>query len=190
MLGLLKKSLIALICLTFLTGLLYPLLVTGFAQLLFSDQANGSLIYQDNRLIGSALLGQNFSAPHYFHGRPSAVNYDAAASGGSTLGPTNKKLMEGVQQRIGQIRQENNLATTRTIPSDLVTASGSGLDPDISPASAYLQVERVAKARKLPKAQVQELVGAQIAARQLGILGEPRVNVLKLNLALDKLQSR
>lgn len=187
----LKRALVLLLTLTVLTGILYPLLMTGLVQLIFPRQANGSLAYQGGQAVGSRLIGQNFSDPRYFQGRPSAAGkdgYDAAASSGSNLGPTNKKLLESIAAAAEKVRQDNGLPMGAAVPSDLVTASGSGLDPDISPAAALLQVPRVAAARKLAIAKVENLVQGQIKGRQLGILGEPRVNVLELNIALDQLK--
>lgn len=179
-----------LIVFTFLTGIAYPMAMTGLAKLAFPAQAAGSLIGQNGKIVGSALLGQNFSQPGYFHGRPSAAGddgYDATSSSGSNLGPTSQKLMDGIQEKLGDVREENNLQADSTVPADLVTSSASGLDPDISPESAYLQVERVAQARNIPQEQVRSLVDSQVKDRQLGFLGERRVNVLELNLALDKI---
>ena len=180
-----------LLILTILTGMIYPLAVTGLAQILFHRQANGSLIYRDNAAVGSRLIGQKFSSLAYFHGRPSAAGaegYDGTSSGGSNFGPTNKKLITAVMERAMQIREENGLPADTLVPSDLVTASASGLDPDISVAAAYLQVDRVAKMRGLTAEAVRNLVDSQQKGRQGGFLGEPRINVLELNLALDDLQ--
>ncbi|HWR42966.1 potassium-transporting ATPase subunit KdpC [Sporomusa sp.] len=182
------NSLMMVIVLTVLTGIAYPLAMTALAQTLLPQQANGSLITKDGQVIGSRLIGQNFTSPGYFHGRPSAAGadgYDAASSSGSNLGPTNQKLKAAVAERITNTKSENNLPQDSSIPGDLVLASASGLDPHISPASAYLQVERVATERGLPFAQVRSLVDSHTASRQFGFLGEPRVNVLELNLALD-----
>jgi len=171
---------------TILFGLCYPLLVTGLSQWFFPKQANGSLIVKNGQIIGSALLGQTFSGDKYFHSRPSAAGagYDPLASGGSNLAPTNQTLVARVAHDVAKWEQEN---PGTPIPADLVTASGSGLDPDISPASAEFQVAQVAKARGMSVEDVQRLVAKHTLQRQLGILGEPRVNVLELNLDLDAL---
>jgi K+-transporting ATPase ATPase C chain len=184
---LLKPALLSLLLLTLITGGVYPALVTGLAQLLFPRQANGSLIVRDGQTVGSELIGQPFADPAYFWGRPSATGpfpYNAAASSGSNLGPTNPALLEAVKGRIEALRQVDP-ANPAPIPADLVTASASGLDPHISPAAAFYQVARVAKARGLAAEQVKSLVAEYSEGRQWGFLGEPRVNVLKLNLALE-----
>jgi K+-transporting ATPase ATPase C chain len=171
-----------LLVMTLITGVAYPLLVTALAQVFFRDQANGSLIERNGKVVGSALIGQPFSDPKYFRGRPSATSpmpYNGAASSGSNQGPTNPALHEAVKERI------SSLGGAKPVPADLVTASGSGLDPHISPAAAEYQLERVAKARGMSPAQLKALVEKHTEGRQLGILGEPRVNVLRLNLALD-----
>ena len=183
----LRPALVALLLFTLITGGIYPALVTGLSQLLFPYQANGSLIVQNGKIVGSELIGQPFADPAYFWGRPSATGpfpYNAGASSGSNQGPTNPALLEAVKGRIEALKQVDP-DNSAPIPVDLVTASGSGLDPHISPAAAFYQVARVAKARGLPTEQVKNLVVENIEDRQWGFLGEPRVNVLKLNLALD-----
>ena len=192
----LRPAIILLAALTLITGLAYPLAITGLAGMIFPYQAQGSLIEQDGKVVGSALIGQEFTSDKYFHGRPSATTtadpadatktvpapYNAANSVGSNLGPTNKALIERVQGDVEKLKQENPSAA---VPIDLVTTSGSGLDPQISPESALFQVPRVAKARNIPEDRLRQLVNEHIEGRLIGILGEPRVNVLALNLALD-----
>jgi K+-transporting ATPase ATPase C chain len=168
---------------TLVTGVAYPLGVTGISQMLFKQQADGSLIVRNEKVVGSSLIGQPFSDPKYFWGRPSATSpmpYNGASSGGSNQGPTNPALKEAVEERIKALGSK-----ARPVPVDLVTASGSGLDPHISPAAAEYQIPRVAKARNISEEKLRELVARHTEGRQLGILGEPRVNVLRLNLALD-----
>lgn len=176
------------IVLTILTGLVYPGVVTGLCQLFFKRQADGSLIVKDGRVAGSSLIGQNFTRPEYFQPRPSAAGndgYDATASGGSNLGPTSKKLADRVKASVETFRQQNP-DFTGPIPPDLVTTSASGLDPDLSPPSAAAQIPRVAKARGASEQEINRLVAQFTEDRDLGFLGEPRVNVLRLNLALDE----
>ncbi|MCW5796970.1 MAG: hypothetical protein LZF60_270207 [Nitrospira sp.] len=183
----LKPALVTFLILTVVTGLIYPAIVTGLAQLLFPYQANGSLIVREGKPIGSILLGQPFDDPKYFWGRPSATApfpYNAAASSGSNLGPTNPALMEAVTTRVAALKTADP-GNEAPVPVDLVTASGSGLDPHISPAAAEYQVRRVARARGMEETVVRTAVSQHIEGRQLGILGERRVNVLVLNLALD-----
>jgi potassium-transporting ATPase KdpC subunit len=178
----------ATLVLTILTGVAYPLLVTGLSKVLFPHQAEGSLIRANGKVIGSELIGQRFTRPEYFHGRPSAAGndgYDGLSSGGSNLGPTSQKLVDRIKDDEKKFRAENP-TFTGPIPADLLTASGSGLDPDISPDSAEAQVGRVAAARGIGVETVRQIVAANTEGRQFGILGEPRVNVLRLNLALDQ----
>jgi len=180
-----KQLLIAVkatIVLTVLTGVLYPLLVTGLAKVFFPRQAAGSLIEANGKTIGSELIGQKFTRPEYFHGRPDA--YDGLSSGGSNFGPTNQKLIDRVKADAAKFRAENP-TFTGPIPADIVTASASGLDPHISPAAAEAQADRVAVARSVPVDTVRQLIAEHTEGRQMGVFGEPRVNVLKLNLALD-----
>ena len=187
-----KKNLVIAFWFTIVTtvifGLIYPLATTALAQLLFRDNANGQLIQKNGKIVGSRIIGQTFDAPGYFHSRPSAAGtgYDATSSGGSYLGPTNKTLIERVKADVARAQQENPSAP---VPIDLVTTSASGLDPEISPAAAEFQIPRVARERHLPEAQVRDLVRKFTEPRQWGFLGEPRVNVLELNLALDAISA-
>ncbi|MFZ0421828.1 MAG: K(+)-transporting ATPase subunit C [Xanthobacteraceae bacterium] len=193
-----RPAIVVLVALTLITGLAYPLAMTGIAEVLFPYQAQGSLIERDGRVVGSALIGQEFDSDKYFHGRLSATTapdpndssktvaapYNAANSGGSNLGPSNKALIDRVQGDIVKLKKENASAP---VPIDLVTSSASGLDPEISPDAALFQAPRIAKARNLPEDRIRQLVADHTEGRWLGLLGEPRVNVLLLNLALDKL---
>jgi potassium-transporting ATPase KdpC subunit len=186
---LLRNSLMMLVVMTVITGIAYPLLVTGVALLVFPGQANGSLIVRDGKPIGSSLIGQSFTEPKYFWGRPSATSPQAnngTSSGGSNIGPTNPALTDAVKQRIAAL-QAADPGNHAPVPVDLVTSSGSGLDPEISPAAAQYQLGRVAKARGISDAQLKLLIAQATSGRQLGLLGEARVNVLQLNLALDAL---
>ena len=184
-----KKNLITAVLMTVATtillGVIYPLVVTGLAQLMFPHQANGQLIQKDGKLIGSAIIGQGFSGPAYFHSRPSAAGngYDAANSNGSQYGPTNQKLIDRVK---GDVATAQTDSPGKPVPIDLVTASASGLDPDITPAAAKFQIWRVAVEREVAEAEIERLVAEHTKGRQWGFLGEPRVNVLELNLALDE----
>ena len=179
-----RPAIFILIAFTLITGIIYPLAITGLAQLIFPHQANGSLIRDGNQIVGSELIGQEFAKPGYFHPRPSAAGkgYDATASSGSNLGPTSKQLADNIHQGVTQARSDG---IAGPVPADMVTASGSGLDPDISPANARAQAPRVAKARGVSEAQVQDLIDRNIVGPTLGFLGEAHVNVLALNRQLD-----
>lgn len=201
MLQQLRVAVVMLLGFTVVTGVLYPLAITGIAWVMMQDEALGSLVRKDGKVIGSSLVGQSFASDRYFHPRPSATSgadpadasktidapYNAAASTGSNLGPITRKLIDRVQGSVDELRKEG---VSGAIPVDAVTTSASGLDPDISPQNALMQVARVAKARSLPEARVRTLVNATVEERALGVLGEPRVNVLRLNLALDSLASQ
>src|SRR5215468_4085266 len=193
-----RPAIVLVIALTLITGVAYPFAITGIAQVIFPYKAQGSLLERDGKVVGSALIGQEFTSEKYFHGRPSATTapdpndstktvpapYNAANSGGSNLGPTNKALVEREQGEVDKLKQENPNAP---VPIDLVTTSGGGLDPHITPAAALFQVPRVAKARNLPEDRLRQLVDEHVEGRTLGLLGEPRVNVLALNMALDRI---
>ncbi|WP_196599367.1 potassium-transporting ATPase subunit KdpC [Pectinatus frisingensis] len=184
----LKNALLLLIMLTVITGVFYPLVITGIAQLIFPKQANGSLIVRDGQVVGSSLLAQNFTRPEYFHSRPSAAGqdgYDAAGSAATNLGPTSQKLMDSLKKTADDYRQENNLSDEVVLPSDAVTSSGSGLDPEISLPNAYMQIARVAEARGVSTDKIRNIVDEYADSSILGIHGEERVNVLLLNLSLD-----
>jgi K+-transporting ATPase ATPase C chain len=204
MLRQLRPAIVSVIALTLLFGLVFPFVITAIAQVAFRHQANGSLMTRDGKIIGSEIIGQNFAAPRHFHLRPSAAGngYDAANSGATNLGPTSDKLINGIHKKLpngkddpgnfdgvkdlaAAYRKENGLPSGAPVPPDAVTRSASGLDPDISPANAYIQAVRVAKARGMTAAEVSSIIKANTASRSFGVLGEPRVNVLKLNLALD-----
>ncbi len=191
-----RPAIVLTLLLTVILGIAYPLATTGVAQVIFPSQANGSIVYVNGKPIGSQLIGQYWTQPQYFHGRPSATlnpqgtpaPYEADNSGGSNQGPTNGQLVTSVQQRIAQVKKENpDVPPGTPVPVDLVTTSASGLDPDISVAAAYYQIPRIAKARGLSQATVRQIVDAHITGRFLGLFGEPRVNVLEVNLALDDL---
>ncbi|MDD1753104.1 MAG: potassium-transporting ATPase subunit KdpC [Methanotrichaceae archaeon] len=182
-----KTSLALFILLSLLTGLLYPLAITGVVQTLIPDKADGSLLISNGVVIGSDLIGQRFTSPEYFHGRPSIVGYSANNSGASNLGPSSAKLKDKTQENLAAIKRANMMPLNSSVPADLVLASGSGLDPHISIESARLQASRVARARNISESDVQDLINEQIELPYLGILGQSRINVLRLNLRLDRL---
>lgn len=184
-----RPAVLILLLFTLITGIIYPLAITGIAQLVFPYQANGSLVRDGERVVGSVLIAQGFAKPEYFHPRPSAAGkgYDATASSGSNLGPTSKQLADNIKSNIAQARTDG---VTSPVPADMVTASGSGLDPDISPENAFAQAPRVAKARALPEEQVRQLVERSVVGSTIGILGEAHVNVLLLNRQLDAMSAK
>ena len=196
-----RPAIVFIVALTLITGVAYPFAITGIAELIFPDKAQGSLVERDGKVVGSSLIGQQFTSEGYFHGRPSATTapdpndpaktvpapYHAANSGGSNLGPTSKALIERIQGDIEKLKQDNPSAQ---VPADLVTTSGSGLDPDISPEAALFQVPRVAKARNVSENVLRQLIAANTSDPLIGLFGEPRVNVLELNLALDRVAAR
>jgi potassium-transporting ATPase KdpC subunit len=185
----LRPAMISVLVFTGLCGLLFPFVVTGIANVIFPHQSKGSLIFKNGHVIGSELIGQNFAKPEYFHPRPSAAGngYDAANSGGSNLGPTSQKLVDQIRDRVTAYRAENGLAESALVPADAVTTSASGLDPQISPENARLQAARVAQARHTDVSTINRLIVAHTQGRQFGVLGDPGVNVLELNLALDRM---
>ena len=184
------RSFLLLVIFTIILGFLYPLLITGISKIIFPYRSSGSLIKYEGKIVGSELIGQNFKGEQYFHPRPSAAGkdgYDPLSSGGSNYAPANEDFISAVKERISNLRKDNNLEDNIKIPSDAVTSSGSGLDPDISVGNAILQADRIAKKRNIPVAEINDLIQQNTAKRMLGFLGEPKVNVLKLNLLLDNL---
>jgi len=180
-------AVIIFVLLSILTGLIYPLTITGVVQTFIPGKANGSLLTMDGKIVGSDLIGQNFTRPGYFHGRPSAIDYRANSSGASNLGPSSRRLIEKVQNEVERVKIENNLAADSLVPADLVMASASGLDPHISVDSARLQANRIAESRGIEPIEVIKLIDQHIEPMELGIFGQPRINVIRLNIALDNL---
>jgi potassium-transporting ATPase KdpC subunit len=185
-----RSALLMLLVMTIITGIAYPLMMTGLGRLVFPGKSQGSLIRARGRTVGSELIAQGFTGPGYFHGRPSAINYDGTGSGGSNFGPTNKKLVDAAAARAEQVRKENGLAPGTNVPADLVLASGSGLDPHVSLASALLQIPRIARTRSIGEAEIHALVSRRVEKRYFGTYGDAMVNVLTLNIELNAMDKR